>query len=170
MVLAVLKALPEICLGVGMLAITAVLFGQVAFRYVFGAPLIWSEELARVLLVWLVFLGAAVCVKRRGHFRVRIFGHAATAHRRTPLDRAVSVVIAAFSLVLIVEGSRSALAATAQSYMLLEISVGWTFLALPVSGALMFVYSAVEFFAAEKSEGAREGVAASSPEATTETL
>ncbi|SDK96359.1 TRAP transporter small permease [Lacicoccus qingdaonensis] len=32
----------------------------VFFRYVVGSPLIWSDELARFALIWMVFLGAGV--------------------------------------------------------------------------------------------------------------
>ena len=33
---------------------------QIVLRYAFNAPLIWSEELARFLTVWMTFLGAAI--------------------------------------------------------------------------------------------------------------
>lgn len=38
---------------------------QVVARYVFHAPFIWPEEVTKLMLVWLAFLGAAA-VSRRG--------------------------------------------------------------------------------------------------------
>jgi TRAP-type C4-dicarboxylate transport system permease small subunit len=43
---------------------------QVLFRYVFQIPLTWSEEAARYLNMWAVFIGAAIGVHRRDHLRV----------------------------------------------------------------------------------------------------
>lgn len=35
----------------------AVVFAQVILRYFFGMPLAWSDELSRLLLVWVSFIG-----------------------------------------------------------------------------------------------------------------
>lgn len=47
-----------------------VTFLQVVFRYVFDAPLTWSEEVARYLFVWIVFLGAVLGLHRGMHIGV----------------------------------------------------------------------------------------------------
>ena len=41
------------------------------FRYVLQAPLSWSEELARFLLMWLASLSGAYAFKTRSHFALR---------------------------------------------------------------------------------------------------
>ena len=43
---------------------------QVFTRYVLNAPLSWTEELARILLIWITFIGAAVIAKRSGHISI----------------------------------------------------------------------------------------------------
>ena len=48
--------------------LTAVTFAQVCARYVLGDPLIWSEEAARYLFVWVSMLGAALALREGGHF------------------------------------------------------------------------------------------------------
>ncbi len=47
-----------------------VVFLQVIFRFVIRSSLPWSEELARYLMVWIVFLGASIGVKRKSHIGV----------------------------------------------------------------------------------------------------
>lgn len=37
-----------------------VIFAQVLLRYFFGAPLAWSDELSRLLLVWVSFMGVTL--------------------------------------------------------------------------------------------------------------
>ncbi len=46
---------------------------QVFLRYVAGTPLFWTEELARLCLVWFVYLGAIILTKEDDHIRVGIF-------------------------------------------------------------------------------------------------
>ena len=51
-----------------LIAMTIVVFSQVVARYIFEAPLSWSEELARFLLMWLSMLSAAYAFKTKSHF------------------------------------------------------------------------------------------------------
>jgi len=46
---------------------------QLFFRYVVGYPLIWSEELARFLLVWLTLLGSGYAVRKNLHIEMPYF-------------------------------------------------------------------------------------------------
>jgi TRAP-type C4-dicarboxylate transport system permease small subunit len=52
--------------------ILIVVTAQVASRYVFRDPLDWTEELARYLFTWMIFIGAALAVKEATHIRVRV--------------------------------------------------------------------------------------------------
>jgi TRAP-type C4-dicarboxylate transport system permease small subunit len=44
-------------------ALVVILAAQVIARYAFGAPLAWSEELARYLLIWCTFIGVSLAVR-----------------------------------------------------------------------------------------------------------
>lgn len=43
---------------------------QVFIRFLFGSALAWTEELSRYAFIWAVYVGAALCVKRRAHVRI----------------------------------------------------------------------------------------------------
>src|SRR5919197_401622 len=47
-----------------------ILFAGVVARYGFHRPLIWSDELASILFLWLAMLGAAVAFRRSEHMRM----------------------------------------------------------------------------------------------------
>ena len=47
-----------------------VLFSGVTTRYVFHKPLVWSDELASILFLWLSMLGAVVALRRGEHMRM----------------------------------------------------------------------------------------------------
>lgn len=61
----------HVALGVLML-LGGVVFAQFLSRYVFNHSIGWTEESARMLLVLLVFIGAAGAASRRGHIYVEI--------------------------------------------------------------------------------------------------
>lgn len=53
-----------IILLVGMLILVGL---QVVSRYIFNKPITWTEEMARLLLVWITFVGAYIALKRNQH-------------------------------------------------------------------------------------------------------
>src|SRR5271154_3763795 len=55
------------------LAETCILFAGVVSRYVFNSPLLWTDELATFLFLWLAMVGAVVALRRDGHMRLTTF-------------------------------------------------------------------------------------------------
>lgn len=53
--------------------IVLIVLAQVFSRYVLGAPLIWAEELATYLLIWLAFITASVALKLKRHITIRTY-------------------------------------------------------------------------------------------------
>lgn len=49
-----------------------IIFAQIVMRYVFKASLSWSEELARYLFLWEIWLGASFAVKHNKHLRADV--------------------------------------------------------------------------------------------------
>lgn len=47
-----------------------ILFMQVILRFVFHAPNVWSEELARYLFIYIVYLASSYAVLERRHIRI----------------------------------------------------------------------------------------------------
>ncbi len=55
-----------------LLSILGSMAAQVVARYVFHAPLAWSEEWARFAMIWLAFLAAAFVMAEQGHIAVDV--------------------------------------------------------------------------------------------------
>lgn len=49
-----------------------VVFLQFFSRYVLNSSFAWTEEIARYLLMWVTFVGAAVAMRRRTHIAVEV--------------------------------------------------------------------------------------------------
>ncbi|HEX8885964.1 MAG TPA: TRAP transporter large permease subunit [Noviherbaspirillum sp.] len=67
----------------------AVLLAGVVGRYVFHTPLIWSDELASILFLWLAMLGSAVAFEKGEHMRMT-----AVVGKLSPATRAFVDVLA----------------------------------------------------------------------------
>ena len=67
---AALGWLVEIPAAILVVAEVVILFAGVVSRYVLHAPLIWSDELASILFLWLAMLGSAVAFRRGEHMRM----------------------------------------------------------------------------------------------------
>ena len=75
-------------------AIFAVIILGVVRRYVFGAPLIWADEMAAILFVWLVFWTGALVLRLREHVAFEIVYEMLPPVGRRALGLAGAVVCA----------------------------------------------------------------------------
>ncbi len=69
---------------------------QVVARSVFSASLAWSDELSRLCLAWLTFIGAAVVVQRGSHVKVDLVSDLLRPRPRALLDLVVHGLMLAF--------------------------------------------------------------------------
>ena len=72
---------------------TLLLFAGVLARYVFHKPLVWSDELASILFLWLAMLGAVIAYQKSEHMRM-----SALVNRAEPARKAF---FEAFALVTV---------------------------------------------------------------------
>lgn len=142
--LARLEEAAVFCILLG-LVITLAL--QVASRFVFKFPLDWTEELARIGLLWLVFIGSAVAARRAEHFAVELFMEKVPLPGKALLSRLVSLTVIAFFLVLAGVAAFSSQFGAIQTLPALDISVAWATAAIPVGCALTGLHFAVALIA-----------------------
>ena len=121
------------------LLVVDVLWG-VATRYLLGGQARWSEELARLLMVWLALLGAALVAREERHLGLDALVRQWPAAARRQARVFAHAVVLGFALVIMLWGGAQLAAARFESGQLmpaLGISRGWFYLALPISGALI---------------------------------
>ena len=137
--------------GVAALLVLAeilLLLSGIVSRYVFNQPLVWSDELASVLFLWLAMLGSVIAFRRNEHMRMTAIVGMLTPHRRAVLDVvAVGAAFAflAFTLHPAIEFTRDEVFITMPT---LGISNAWRTAALPIGLALMLVFSVLRLASA----------------------
>jgi tripartite ATP-independent transporter DctM subunit len=70
-------------------------------RYVLRDALVWTDELAVLLLVWMAMLGAVTAYQRREHVRLTVIVNRMSARSASVLEAISAVVVAIFALELL---------------------------------------------------------------------
>ena len=84
-----------------MLNITVLLLVAVISRYVFGKPIVWSDEVVSISFIWLTMLGSAIAVHRNEHLRLGLFVDRLPQRPREFVHALALVSIAALLVALI---------------------------------------------------------------------
>jgi len=117
----------------------AVLFAGVVSRYVFHSPIVWSDELASFLFLWLAMLGSVVAFRSASHMRMTAIV-SMSGPRLQPffesLALAASLGFIALTLKPAFEFAHEEIMITTPA---LEISSAWRASALPTGLTLMLV-------------------------------
>lgn len=127
-------------LGLLVLSMTGVTLAQVVARYLFGTPLIWSEEAARYLFVWVSMIGAALAVHHRSHYALTALTERLPTSARRVTGAAAFLVSAAFLSVLLATGINETRQAHLQDAATLPLRMSLPYAALPVGAALMLAH------------------------------
>src|SRR5438045_472783 len=96
-----LGMLVEIPAAALVVAEIVILFAGVVARYGLRQPLIWSDELASILFLWLAMLGAAVAFRRSEHMRMTAIVGTVGPGLRAYLDAVATCAALAFLLMVV---------------------------------------------------------------------
>ena len=69
----ILAVVLDWAIGIIMTATVVILFIGVILRYLFNAPLFWSEEITVLGLIWMTFLGGAILVRQDKNVCITVF-------------------------------------------------------------------------------------------------
>jgi TRAP-type C4-dicarboxylate transport system permease small subunit len=135
----VLGTIVEYAVAIIVLAEICVLFAGVVARYVFHDPIIWSDELASILFLWLSMLGAVVALRRGDHMRMTALVNNVSPGVRNILE--TLSLTASLAFLVIILGPAYTYAEEEHWIMTpaLELSNAWRAAAIPIGIALMGV-------------------------------
>ncbi len=80
----------------------AILFTGVVFRYALDNPLVWTDELAGALFLWLVMLGSVIALRRGQHMRLSALSRWVSPAWQARLESLAAMFAALFVLEIIV--------------------------------------------------------------------
>ncbi len=121
-----------------------VLFAGVVFRYALHLPLIWSDELASIMFLWLAMLGAVVAFRRAEHMRMTALVAYVTPSQRAFLEVVATCAALAFLLLIAHPSWDYAYEESFITTPALQISNMWRAVALPIGIGLMAVFAVLQ--------------------------
>lgn len=129
-----------------LVAMSGVVFGNVISRYFLDTTWGWYEEVSRFLLIWIVFLGAVVCMIRNDHLSIDLL----PLFFPPRVCRAMAVLtdlLVLAALAIMCQGAwEMAIDSLASGWVASSIPIpyGWIYMIGPVSAALMFIQTLIK--------------------------
>lgn len=129
----------ESVLVLTLVVMVLLIFGQVVGRYVFGTAPSWTEELARYIHIFQVWIGASYAVKFRQHIRVGAFIELFSGLPRKVLESISIIIWFSIALFLAIYGTELVLKSiqNGQVTPALQIPMWIPFIAIPLGGGGM---------------------------------
>ena len=143
---AVIGGLVEAVAAVLVFAEIIILLTGVTARFAFHAPLVWSDEVASILFLWLAMLGAVVALRRGEHMRMTALVGSLHPATRAVVEAVATAACLAFLAMIAWPSWEYAADEAAITTPALGISNAWRAAALPVGLVLMTVFAMLRLF------------------------
>lgn len=110
------------------LALMAILvFGNVVLRYAFDSGIAVSEELARLLFVWLIFLGAILASRQHAHIGFDTLVKSLPTKWKKTVITLTGILMLAACVIFVIGGWQQTVINLDNSYPVLGISYAWLY-------------------------------------------
>ena len=136
-----LRAIPIACLA----ALFCLLLVNVVARTLRFSGFAWFDEIVQGLFAWMVFVGAAALWRERDHFQVTWLPDTLPPGPARLLRIATTLLSVVFLLAMTWYGATLTLDAKALT-PILDLPSALFYAAIPLSGAVMLVYSLADLF------------------------
>ncbi len=138
-----LGAVVEAAAGALVLADVVVLLAGVVARFVLNKPLVWSDELASMLFIWLAMLGAVIALRRGEHMRMTALLSRLSPQRESLFEGVCACASLAFLALAAWPAWEYAQDQSFITMPALEVSDAWRAAALPAGIGLMILFAAL---------------------------
>lgn len=120
--------------------LTVSVFLQVLIRFVFKFPIPWTEEVARIAFVYIIFLGATIAVREKAHINVDVLLVALPNRLATWVRGIGTALVAGFLVFMVWQGIVFVQATGVQVTPVMQLPFRHLYLIIPSSGAIMLLY------------------------------
>ncbi|GLQ74950.1 TRAP transporter small permease [Vibrio penaeicida] len=122
-----------------MLVLLVVLTWQIGTRWLLDDPSLWSEELARVLFMYMALIGCAIAIKSSTHVNITFFSDKLPEKVRLILVLSLELAVLLSIFAIIYLGYQHVQRTAFFELITLEISSKWMNYSLPLGGLFMVV-------------------------------
>ena len=134
----VVKILSILCV-IAITGLTVIVFLQVFSRFI-KISLPGTEELARLLIVWLTFLGSSLAIHEKMHLGVRYFVGLANEKNQKRIDFIIHLLTVGFFSILTIYGFKLVMSTMATTSSTLHLPMGVFYGVIPISSVFSIYF------------------------------
>ncbi|WP_019120760.1 TRAP transporter small permease [Brevibacillus massiliensis] len=128
-----------ILLGVLLGIMSVIIIFQIFSRFFLGLPLSWSEELARIIMAYAVFMGAGLALRHQQMIAVEFLAERLPRQKRRILKMIIHVVAIIFFVLLLVKGLDMMEKVHTQRLAALQLPMSVAYASIPVGSVLLIM-------------------------------
>lgn len=125
---------------------------QIIMRYIFRNPLQWADEIARMAMVWMTFLGAVIAFREKGHICVDLVTNSLPPRAKRIAIWVTDLLCIGFLCILTVTGFQYVRMNLHIVSLVTGIRKGITYLVIPISSIWMMLYIVVHLAEGRKGD------------------
>jgi len=133
------SGLKEYCALILVMASFLILIAEVFLRYVIGSSMEWSDEISRLLLVWMTFTGIGLVILERKEIFAQVFTHKFSPQAKKNWSRFIDFLVLAFNIFLVIFGLQMTHFSWDIRTESLELPFSYFYISIPL-GAILAVY------------------------------
>lgn len=135
--------------AIGLFLMLVLVCVEITMREFFNSSFLWSEEVARYLMIWSVYFGASASIASNSHLRIDMLIDIVPVKFRWVLDMFAQLWVCLFSLAITYAGyhyvSDSFLQGFVSADSNLPLEMGWIQLVIPVTFGLSAFHAFRQF-------------------------
>lgn len=135
-----ITAVVRTLIGIALIALFAVCISVVIGRMVFKLSMGWSQDIIRLCFTYVIYLGAAYCLREKGHLNIDFILAIMPEKMRKIVEFLINIVLLAFFVLIIYVGFQFAATGVNQKSPYLMIPMIYYYYGIPISGILLVFY------------------------------
>ena len=132
---------------------------EVVARYVLQSSIIFANELARIMFIWVIFLGIPLALSRGRHVGIDMLEQALPRALAMIVFRASCVLVAVLMAVVFLKSAETMSFNWMQRLQTLPFSASWFYVPIPIGCGFSILYLAIMFVLCDKTLIRDEGLA-----------
>ncbi len=121
-------------------AMSVIVFANVMLRFLTDVSIVWAEEAARYMMIWLTFLGMGLVYRYGGHLAVDNLQDALAPRFARALRVLILLLVAGFGLLMMWIGANHVDRTWVQTTPVLQLPFGLVYTAMPLGAALLILH------------------------------
>jgi TRAP-type C4-dicarboxylate transport system permease small subunit len=117
-----------------------VLIAEVFLRYVAGSSMEWTDEISRLLLVWMTFTGIGLVIHERKEIFAQVFTQKLSPQAKKKWSRFIDLLALAFNIFLVIFGLQMTHFSWDIKTESLELPFSYFYVSIPLGAALAVYY------------------------------